>query len=75
MANKEGRIHNGVRILRNYWLSGKPALRGIDFGAEESSNPRGGLGTRLLSVTKEQPKEMLPIFAKAKNGSLCLNPR
>jgi hypothetical protein len=30
--------------------------------------PAAGLGTRLLSVTKEQPKEMLPVFAKAKNG-------
>ena len=36
--------------------------------------PAAGLGTRLLSVTKEQPKEMLPVFAKAKNGSLCLKP-
>ena len=33
-----------------------------------------GLGTRLLSATKEQPKEMLPIFARAKNGELCLKP-
>jgi UTP-glucose-1-phosphate uridylyltransferase len=29
--------------------------------------PAAGLGTRLLSVTKEQTKEMLPVFAKAKN--------
>jgi UTP-glucose-1-phosphate uridylyltransferase len=36
--------------------------------------PAAGLGTRLLSVTKEQPKEMLPVFAKAKNGDLCLKP-
>jgi UTP--glucose-1-phosphate uridylyltransferase len=36
--------------------------------------PAAGLGTRLLSATKEQPKEMLPIFAKAKNGELCLKP-
>jgi NDP-sugar pyrophosphorylase family protein len=26
--------------------------------------PAAGLGTRLLSVIKEQPKEMLPVFAK-----------
>lgn len=32
-----------------------------------------GLGTRLLPATKEQPKEMLPIFAMA-NGRLCLKP-
>jgi UTP--glucose-1-phosphate uridylyltransferase len=36
--------------------------------------PAAGLGTRLLSATKEQPKEMLPVFAKAKNGDLCLKP-
>jgi UTP--glucose-1-phosphate uridylyltransferase len=36
--------------------------------------PAAGLGTRLLSVTKEQPKEMLPVFARAKNGDLCLKP-
>jgi UTP--glucose-1-phosphate uridylyltransferase len=36
--------------------------------------PAAGLGTRLLSVTKEQPKEMLPAFARAKNGDLCLKP-
>ncbi len=36
--------------------------------------PAAGLGTRLLSVTKEQPKEMLPVFAKSKNGDLCLKP-
>jgi len=36
--------------------------------------PAAGLGTPVLSVTKEQPKEMLPVFAKAKNGDLCLKP-
>ena len=36
--------------------------------------PAAGMGTRLLSVTKEQPKEMLPVFAKGKNGELCLKP-
>ena len=36
--------------------------------------PAAGLGTRLLSVTKEQPKEMLPVFAKSRNGDLCLKP-
>jgi UTP--glucose-1-phosphate uridylyltransferase len=36
--------------------------------------PAAGLGTRLLSVTKEQPKEMLPVFAKGKSGELCLKP-
>src|SRR5947208_4988952 len=33
-----------------------------------------GLGTRLLSVTKAQPKEMLPVFARCKDGGLCMKP-
>jgi UTP--glucose-1-phosphate uridylyltransferase len=33
-----------------------------------------GIGTRLLTVTKEQPKEMLPLFAKNNNGGLCVKP-
>jgi len=36
--------------------------------------PAAGMGTRLLSVTKEQPKEMLPIFARGSSGDLCLKP-
>jgi len=36
--------------------------------------PAAGLGTRLLPVTKETPKEMLPIFAKSRDGRLCLKP-
>ncbi len=35
--------------------------------------PAAGLGTRLLSATKEQPKEMLPLFASDR-GTLCLKP-
>ncbi|MEM3449104.1 MAG: sugar phosphate nucleotidyltransferase [Candidatus Bathyarchaeia archaeon] len=36
--------------------------------------PVAGLGTRLLSATKEQPKEMLPVFTKDNNKTLCLKP-
>lgn len=36
--------------------------------------PAAGLGTRLLSATKEQPKEMLPVFAKDSKGARCLKP-
>jgi len=36
--------------------------------------PAAGLGTRLLPITKELPKEMLPIVAQMKNGQLCLKP-
>ena len=36
--------------------------------------PAAGLGTRLLPVTKELPKEMLPVFFKGKNGKVHLKP-
>ena len=36
--------------------------------------PAAGLGTRLLPMTKEMPKEMFPIFTKGCNGGICLKP-
>jgi UTP--glucose-1-phosphate uridylyltransferase len=36
--------------------------------------PAAGLGTRLLPSTKEQPKEMLPLFTRSLNGQICLKP-
>lgn len=33
-----------------------------------------GLGTRLLPETKEQAKEMLPIFTRNSNGRVCVKP-
>jgi UTP--glucose-1-phosphate uridylyltransferase len=36
--------------------------------------PAAGLGTRLFPATKEQPKEMLPIFARGSNGQICVKP-
>jgi len=36
--------------------------------------PAAGLGTRLLSVTKEQPKEMLPIFMRDGLKGLSVEP-
>lgn len=36
--------------------------------------PAAGLGTRLLPATKQQPKEMLPVFALGVDGELCLKP-
>jgi len=36
--------------------------------------PVAGLGTRLLPMTKEIPKEMLPIFLDSVNGEPCLKP-
>jgi len=36
--------------------------------------PAAGLGTRLFPVTKEQPKEMLPVFSKSATGELVVKP-
>lgn len=36
--------------------------------------PAAGLGTRLLPATKEQPKEMLPVYTKYPSGQVCLKP-
>jgi len=36
--------------------------------------PSAGLGTRLFPATKEQPKEMLPIFSKTTNGDMAVKP-
>ena len=36
--------------------------------------PAGGLGTRLLPVTKEIPKEMMPLFLQAGNGEIIVKP-
>ena len=36
--------------------------------------PAAGLGTRLLPITKELPKEMLPLFFKGKDGKVHLKP-
>lgn len=36
--------------------------------------PAAGLGTRLLPTTKEQPKEMMPIFAVDSSGNICVKP-
>ncbi len=36
--------------------------------------PAAGLGTRLFPATKEQPKEMLPIFSTSLNGYITVKP-
>lgn len=36
--------------------------------------PAAGLGTRLFPATKEQPKEMLPIFTKTAHGDMVVKP-
>jgi len=36
--------------------------------------PSAGLGTRLLPATMEQPKEMLPIFARGNDGQIYVKP-
>jgi UTP--glucose-1-phosphate uridylyltransferase len=46
---------------------GQPMIRKVVI-------PAAGLGTRLFPATKEQPKEMLPIFARTPHGSLSVKP-
>ena len=36
--------------------------------------PAAGLGTRLFPATKEQPKEMLPIFSSTSHGDMMVKP-
>jgi len=36
--------------------------------------PSAGLGTRLFPATKEQPKEMLPLFSETRNGNVAVKP-
>lgn len=36
--------------------------------------PAAGLGTRLFPATKEQPKEMLPIFANSNSNGISVKP-
>jgi UTP--glucose-1-phosphate uridylyltransferase len=36
--------------------------------------PAAGLGTRLFPATKEQPKEMLPLFSATSQGNLSVKP-
>ena len=36
--------------------------------------PAGGLGTRLLPITKEIPKEMMPLFFYGKNKQVIVKP-
>ena len=41
---------------------------------EKAVIPAAGLGIRLLSATKGQPKEMLPLFVRNRNGETRLKP-
>lgn len=36
--------------------------------------PAAGLGTRLFTITKESPKEMVPIFYRTNNGMVLVKP-
>jgi len=46
----------------------------VSFMIRKAVLPVAGLGTRLLPMTKEMPKEMLPIFLRSINGKPCLKP-
>ncbi|UCC33592.1 MAG: hypothetical protein JSW53_00885 [Candidatus Bathyarchaeota archaeon] len=41
---------------------------------EKAVLPAAGLGTRLLPITKELPKEMLPLFFRREDDTVCLKP-
>jgi UTP--glucose-1-phosphate uridylyltransferase len=45
-----------------------------DFMIRKVVIPAAGLGTRLFPATKEQPKEMLPIFSTTINGDPSVKP-
>lgn len=44
------------------------------LGIRKAVITAAGLGTRLLPVTKEIPKEMLPLFARGAGGEVLLKP-
>ena len=47
---------------------------GVAILIENAVIAAAGLGTRLMSATKEQPKEMLPLFAASEDEAICLKP-
>jgi UTP--glucose-1-phosphate uridylyltransferase len=49
-------------------------MTGKGIGDLKAVLPIAGLGTRMLPATKEQPKEMLPIFSRTARNSLCVKP-
>jgi len=50
------------------------SVDGFDLMIRKVVIPSAGLGTRLFPATKEQPKEMLPIFSKTTNGNTAVKP-
>jgi len=50
------------------------SVGGFDLMIRKVVIPSAGLGTRLFPATKEQPKEMLPIFSKTANGNTAVKP-
>jgi UTP--glucose-1-phosphate uridylyltransferase len=48
--------------------------RGNDLKINKVVVPAAGLGTRLFPATKEQPKEMLPIFSTTADGRMSVKP-
>jgi len=62
-----------VIILNIYGLTYKRE-QGIPLMIRKVIIPAAGLGTRLFPATKEQPKEMLPIFSKTAHGDMMVKP-
>jgi len=52
---------------RNSLVNGVPTIR-------KAVLPVAGFDTRLLPMTKEMPKGMLPIFLDSGSGGPCLKP-
>src|SRR5437016_12441589 len=72
-VSRSDRLRRGG-ILKLSDCGGRVQARAVSSVLRKAVIPAAGMGTRLLSVTKEQPKEMLPVFARAMNGDLCLKP-
>jgi UTP--glucose-1-phosphate uridylyltransferase len=49
-------------------------MRGTTLSITKAVIPAAGLGTRLLPITKEMPKEMLPIFTRGKDNQIFVKP-
>ena len=60
----EKKIYNGIDCMKDWRFR---LLRKAVITA-------AGLGTRLLSATKEMPKEMLPLFSTDANNKIMLKP-
>jgi UTP--glucose-1-phosphate uridylyltransferase len=52
----------------------KSIISNLDTKLGKAVIPVAGLGTRMLPFTKEQPKEMLPIYSKSNSDHVAIKP-